>query len=124
MITVNAGNFVRRRARWCRHSSTLTVEDAEAIRREVAGAQYVAAGQQTQTQVIAGNQNWFTRIQGRCRPATDSCVANQHGAFFSSQDVTSATKVAVLGKTVNDTPSASMRTRPARSFVCATSPSR
>jgi len=65
MITVTAGNFSTAGVRGgVGTSSTLTVDDAEAIRREIAGAQFVAAGQQTQTQVIAGNQNWFTRIQG------------------------------------------------------------
>jgi putative ABC transport system permease protein len=105
MITVNAGNFSSGGVRGgVGTSSTLTEDDAEAIRREIPGAQYVAAGQQTQSQVIAGNQNWFTRIQG-----TDVDLPlirawpTQFGAFFSSQDVTSATKVAVLGKTVNDT---------------------
>ncbi|MEQ1728927.1 MAG: ABC transporter permease, partial [Vicinamibacterales bacterium] len=105
MITVNAGNFSSGGVRGgVGTSSTLTEDDAEAIRREVPGAQYVAAGQQSQTQVIAGNQNWFTRIQG-----TDVDLPlirawpTQYGSFFSPQDVTSATKVAVLGKTVNDT---------------------
>ena len=105
MITVNAGNFSSGGVRGgVGTSSTLTEDDAEAIRREVPGAQYVAAGQQSQAQVIAGNQNWFTRIQG-----TDVDLPlirswpTQFGSFFSPQDVTSATKVAVLGKTVNDT---------------------
>ena len=105
MITVNAGNFSSGGVRGgSGTSSTLSVDDADAIRREVSGAQYLAAGQQAQTQVIAGNQNWFTRIQG-----TDVDLPlirawpTKYGAFFSSQDVTSATKVAVLGKTVNDT---------------------
>ena len=105
MITVNAGNFSAGGVRGgVGTSSTLTEDDATAIRNEVPGAQFVAAGQQTQAQVIAGNQNWFTRIQG-----TDVDLplirswATSHGSFFSSQDVTSAAKVAVLGKTVNDT---------------------
>jgi len=105
MITVTAGNFSSGGVRGgVGTSSTLTEADADAIRREVAGAQYVAAGQQTQAQVVAGNQNWFTRIQG-----TDVDLPlirawpTRYGAFFSAQDVTSAAKVAVLGKTVNDT---------------------
>jgi putative ABC transport system permease protein len=105
MITVTAGNFSSGGVRLgVGAASTLTEADADAIRREVPGAQYVAAGQQTNAQVVAGNQNWFTRIQGtdvdlpliRAWPTT-------YGAFFSSQDVNSAAKVAVLGKTVNDT---------------------
>jgi len=105
LITVNSGNFSMGGVRGgIGTSSTLTPEDAEAIRKEIPGAQYVAAGIQTQAQVVAGNQNWYTRIQG-----TDVDLpmirawTTTHGAFFSQQDVTSAAKVAVLGKTVNDT---------------------
>src|SRR4051794_4601430 len=105
LITVNAGNFSTGGVRGgVGSSSTLTPADAEAVRREIPGAQYVAAGQQTQAQVIAGNQNWYTRVQGtdvdlpQIRAWTPA-----YGSFFSSQDVSSASKVAVLGKTVNDT---------------------
>ncbi len=105
LITVNAGNFSQGGVRGgAGTSSTLTVDDADTIRREVAGALYVAAGVQTQAQVVAGNQNWYTRIQG-----TDVDLplirawSTQYGSFFSTQDVSSAAKVAVLGKTVNDT---------------------
>ncbi|MBS1818114.1 MAG: ABC transporter permease [Acidobacteria bacterium] len=105
MITVNAGNFSSGGVRGgVGTSSSLTEDDATAIRREIPGAQYVAAGQQVQAQVVAGNQNWFTRIQG-----TDVDLplirawSTSYGSFFSSQDVTSASKVAVLGKTVSDT---------------------
>jgi putative ABC transport system permease protein len=45
-------------------SNTLTVEDAAAIRQTIPGAQYVAPGVNTRNQVIAGNQNWQTRIEG------------------------------------------------------------
>jgi putative ABC transport system permease protein len=81
----------------------LTIADSEAIKKEVSGIEYLAAEVQTQSQVIAGNQNWFTRIQG-----TDVDLAlirawSTHvGTFFSAQDVSSAAKVAVLGKTVNE----------------------
>jgi putative ABC transport system permease protein len=104
MITVNAGNFTFGGARGGSGSSTsLTVEDAEAIRREVGGAQYLAAGVNLRAQVVAGNQNWSTRIQGtdvdlpliRAWPTTK-------GSFFSPQDVAGAAKVAVLGATVNE----------------------
>jgi putative ABC transport system permease protein len=105
MITVNAGNFSSGGVRGgSGTSSSLTEADAAAIRTEIPGVQFVAAGQQTQAQVIAGNQNWFTRIQG-----TDVDLPlirswpTRFGGFFSVQDVTSASKVAVLGKTVSDT---------------------
>jgi putative ABC transport system permease protein len=105
LITVNSGNFSQGGVRLgIGTSSTLTPDDADAIRKDISGAQYVAAGLQTQAQVVAGNQNWFTRIQG-----TDVDLplirawTTTHGSFFSQQDVASAAKVAVLGKTVNDT---------------------
>ena len=51
---------------------------------------------------MAGNQNWFTRIQG-----TDVDLplirawAIKNGSFFSPQDVAASAKVCVLGQTVN-----------------------
>ena len=65
MITVNAGNASTGGVRGgSGTSSTLTVDDADAIKKEIEGVQYAAAGLQIQAQVVAGNQNWFTRIQG------------------------------------------------------------
>ena len=103
MITVNAGNFTQGGARGGSGSATtLTVDDSDTIRNEVAGVQYLASGIQTRQQVVAGNQNWFTRIQG-----TDVDLPlirswpTRTGSFFSAQDVSSAAKVAVLGSTVS-----------------------
>jgi putative ABC transport system permease protein len=105
MITVNAGNVSMGGVRGgAGSSSTLTVADAEAIRSEIPGAQYIAPGLQLQAQVVAGSQNWFTRVQG-----TDVDLPlirawpTRVGAFFSPQDVDGAAKVAVLGQTVSDT---------------------
>jgi len=104
MITVNAGNFTIGGARGGSGSATsLTVDDAEAIRRDIPGVQYLAGGVFTRTQVVAANQNWFTRVQG-----TDIGLAlirawpTRIGAFFSPQDVAGAAKVAMLGSTVNE----------------------
>ncbi len=104
MITVNAGNFSQGGVRGgSGTSSTLSVEDAEALLKEISGVQYLAAGVAMQTQVVAGNQNWYTRIQG-----TDVDLplirawTTRVGSFFSQQDVSGAAKVAVLGKTVSD----------------------
>ncbi|HMF62203.1 MAG TPA: ABC transporter permease [Vicinamibacterales bacterium] len=103
LITVMAGNFTQGGVRQGGGmSTTLTVDDAEALRR-VPGVQYAAAGVNSRAQVIAGNQNWSTSIQG-----TDVDFplirnwAMKYGTFFTPLDVTGAQKVAVLGQTVAD----------------------
>ncbi len=103
MIIVSAGNFSSGGVRQGQgNASTLVPDDAVAITR-LAGVQYAAAGSNTRGQVIAGNQNWGTQIQGTDvdLPLIRSWPTTQ-GAFFTPQDVTTASKVAVLGATVRD----------------------
>jgi putative ABC transport system permease protein len=104
MILVNAGNWSVGGVRQGQgSSSTLTVEDAEAI-RALPGVQYVSPGANTRAQVIAGNQNWSTRIEGTGvdMPLIRSWPT-RFGAYFTQQDVQTAAKVAVLGSVVSDT---------------------
>ena len=104
VIMVNAGNFTMGGVRQgAGASNTLMPEDAEAIRNEVPGVQYVAAGVDQGAQVVAGNQNWFSRVQGTDveLPLIRSW-ATESGAFFTPADVTSAAKVCVVGTTVRD----------------------
>ena len=103
MININAGNFSMGGVRQGQGMSTrLMPEDAEAVRR-VPGVQFVAAGANSRGQIIAGNQNWNTRVEG-----TDvdfPMIRNwqpMYGSFFTPQDVRSAQKVAVLGSVVSD----------------------
>jgi putative ABC transport system permease protein len=103
MIIVNAGNFSTGGVRQGQgNASTLTPDDAAAIAR-VDGVQYSAAGVNTRGQLIFGNQNWNTQVQGTdvdfpfirsWQPA--------FGNFFTSQDVVTASKVVVLGAIVRD----------------------
>jgi putative ABC transport system permease protein len=104
MITVNAGNFSQGGVRGgSGTSSTLTEDDAFAIRDEIAGVQFLAPGVSTNSQVIAGNQNWFTRIQGTDVDLPIIRVWDvEYGAFFTPQDVAGAAKVAVLGSAVSE----------------------
>src|SRR5215472_2498368 len=103
MVMVSAGNFMQGGVRMGQgNASTLTPDDANAI-RGVQGVQYVAAGVNTRGQVVAGNQNWGTQVQGTDvdMPLIRSWPT-QLGAFFTPQDVTTASKVAVLGSVVRD----------------------
>ncbi|PYI97167.1 MAG: multidrug ABC transporter substrate-binding protein [Verrucomicrobia bacterium] len=81
-------------------AGTLKIEDAEAIRREVPGVIGVSEEVVSTTQVAAGNQNWFTRIYGE---SADYFDIRQwplaDGAPFTAQDVRSANKVCVVGRT-------------------------
>ena len=64
LITVMAGNFTQGGVRQGGGmSTTLTVEDAESL-RGLEGVQYLAPGVNSRAQVIAGNQNWSSQIQG------------------------------------------------------------
>ncbi|HEX2442703.1 MAG TPA: ABC transporter permease [Vicinamibacterales bacterium] len=104
MIMVNSGNWSIGGVRQGQGMSTsLTVEDAAAI-AALPGVQYVSPGVNTRSQVIAGNQNWSTRIEGTDvdMPLIRSWPT-MYGSYFTPQDVSSAAKVAVLGSVVADT---------------------
>jgi putative ABC transport system permease protein len=81
-------------------AGTLKVEDAEAIRREVPGVTTLSEEVVSTTQVAAGNQNWFTRIYGESADYFDLRQwLLSEGAPFTPQDVRSANKVCVIGRT-------------------------
>ena len=104
MIMVNAGNFSQGGVRMGQGNSTTLIPDDAAAIRQLPGVEYVAAGANTRAQVIAGNQNWSTQVQG-----TDVDLPlirswpTKYGQFFTPQDVTGAQKVAVLGTVVSNT---------------------
>src|SRR3954465_676460 len=81
-------------------AGTLKVEDAEAMRREVPGVIGVSEEVASTAQVAAGNQNWMTRVMGE---SADYLDIRQwplgDGAPFTDQDVRSANKVCIIGKT-------------------------
>ena len=104
LITISAGNWNRGGVSHGMGSSPrLKAVDVEAIREQVPGAQYLTASVNTRDQVIAAGENWQTRIEG-----TDVELPLirfwdvELGTFFTSTDVSSAAKVAVLGSVVRD----------------------
>ena len=84
------------------HGSQLTIteDDAAAIAREVAGVQVAAPAVRGVAQVVYGNLNWSTVVQGVTsvyNEARDWPVAT--GRSVNPEDQDGATKVAVLGQT-------------------------
>ena len=80
---------------------TLTKQDAKAIAQQVAGINYVAPAVSQQFQVIYGNQNWKTNVQGTTSeflPIRNFKVAS--GTFFTNSDDDARARVAVIGQTV------------------------
>ena len=81
--------------------TTMTLEDAEAIRKEVPSIAAVAPMVRTVGQVVYGNSNWGTSIQGTTAGFTDIRQwPVENGAFITDSDVRGAAKVAVLGASV------------------------
>jgi putative ABC transport system permease protein len=80
---------------------TLVDDDAKAIARELPSVSFASPLVRRQEQVIAGNLNWGTLVQGvgpEIQQIRDWDVAD--GRFLHEGDVDSAAKVAVIGETV------------------------
>jgi putative ABC transport system permease protein len=83
--------------------TTLTEDDAQAIAKECPAVALVSPGTRSGGQIIAGNMNWATSIEGTGADYLD--IRNwkvEYGDFYTDQDIKSAAKVCVLGKTVAD----------------------
>jgi len=82
-------------------ASTLTVEDAKAIRREDSAVAQVGYLIRQQGQVQSGSQNWTTTIQGvsvNYPPITNWRIAA--GRAITAEDESKADLVVVIGETV------------------------
>ncbi len=102
-ITIMSGNFTSGAVRMGEgNSSRLMAADAQAL-RALPQVQWVAEGASTRQQLIAGNQNWNTQIQGtNVDWPLIKAWPLKYGQFFTEQDVQSATKVVVLGSNVSE----------------------
>ena len=84
-------------------TNTLTVDDLEAIKREVPSVSMVTPNVNARSQLVAGNMNWNTSVTG---------VSEQYpeirkwpvatGSFFADSDVRTAARVIVIGQTLAD----------------------
>ena len=81
----------------------LTYDDAKAIEKNVDGIKYVAPGVQSSYQLVAGNQNWNTQVQGMTPIMID--IRNytiKTGRMYTEKELTSRDRVCVIGQTVAD----------------------
>jgi putative ABC transport system permease protein len=86
-------------------STTLTVEDGDAIVREVGSVRAVAPVIRTRSQIMYGGTNWVPQSMMGTSPSF-SDVRDwevQDGSFFTDADVASSNKVCVIGLTIAET---------------------
>jgi macrolide transport system ATP-binding/permease protein len=83
--------------------NTLTVDDIEAIRREVPSVAMASPSVNSRGQLVFGNQNWNTQIQGGNEqfPKIRKWQI-ERGEFFTEADIKTAARVIVIGKTLAD----------------------
>ena len=81
--------------------STITEEDVAAVRAECSSVAYVSPMARSAAQVVGGNLNWGTSVQGVGVdwPFIRSWNVDR-GVFFGESDVRASAKVCVLGSTV------------------------
>ena len=80
---------------------SLVTEDMNAILRECPSVKKAAPGVQTRGQVVYGNQNWSTQVQGTTSDFFDIRVwPLKSGIAFDQAEVDRAGNVAVIGTTV------------------------
>ncbi len=102
LITVNAGSVNLGGVHLgSAATKSLVVADATAIQEQISTVSRVSPGVGAGVQVVFGNQNWFTRVNG----ASPDFLQIRHwpverGAAFSDQDVQNAADVCIIGHTV------------------------
>ncbi|HYI10663.1 MAG TPA: ABC transporter permease [Thermoanaerobaculia bacterium] len=102
-IMIMPGAATQSGARIFTGSSTLTEDDAEAIKREASAVSYVSPQLRTAGQVVGNDQNWSTQVYGVGIDWPNIRAWNvQDGSFFTEGDIRSGSKVALLGNTVAD----------------------
>ena len=84
-------------------TNTLTVEDIEAIRREVPSVAMASPSVSARSQIVFGNQNWNTQVQGVNEQFPEIRKWKiESGQFFTEADVRTAARVVVIGRTIAD----------------------
>src|SRR5438105_9166296 len=84
-------------------TNTLTVEDLDAVKREVPSVSMITPTVNARSQLVSGNMNWNTSVQGVSEqyPEVRKWTV-QSGEFFTEADVRTAARVIVIGQTLAD----------------------
>jgi putative ABC transport system permease protein len=86
-----------------RGTKTLTLGDALAIKNQIPLIKSVSPNADGSTQIVYGNQNWYTSFRGVSPEYFDiKRWTIDEGAPFTQDDVDRAAAVCVIGKTVRD----------------------
>lgn len=81
----------------------LTYDDMQAIEKQVDGIANISASVNRSYQMVAGNQNWTSRVEGTTPSNfTISSLEVEDGRVLNERDLVSRGRVAVIGKTVAD----------------------
>ena len=97
------GRAVNGRRTGAHGTKSLTLADVDAIRTQVPLIKSASPNVDGQTQIIYGNENWYTGYRGVSPEYFDIKKWDlDQGAFFTSDDIERAADVCVLGRTVRD----------------------
>ena len=81
--------------------TTLTYDDAKAIKNKIKDVAYVSPTVQNSYQVVYGHENWNTTVTGVIPEYVDiQSLTMKSGLFFTDHDVEVRSRVAVIGTTV------------------------
>ena len=104
LLVITAGGRTATGARLAAgEGAKLTYEDGEAIMKQVDGVARMSASVNKSYQLVAGNQNWTSRVEGTTPSNFEiQSLEIEDGHIFRNKDLTSRNRVAVIGKTVAD----------------------
>ena len=104
LLMVSAGGRTATGARLAAgEGAHLTFDDMLAIEKQVDGIAGISASVNSSYQLVAGNQNWTSRVEGTTPSNFE--IQNyelEEGRLFTERDMNSRARVAVIGKTVAD----------------------
>lgn len=102
MLIISPGSSNRGGVRGAAGSmQTLKYDDAVAIKEKIKNVDYVSPTVSASYQVVYGNNNWNTSVQGVTPELLDiRSLSISNGSFISANDMNKRSRVAVIGTTV------------------------